>query len=362
MWHLTRELNKLGHNVTVLTSSYHELRGWANENGVNVYRCASLRKNRATSNIFEMLCFIISATIMLPGIIKKQRIQGNIIFFLFPCGPLGLILHYLFKLPFIVSFRGGDVPGADAGLNWLHQVLKPVRRKIYDKSVRIVANTKWLKKIANKQDAQPIQVIPNGIDADVYFPSAKPERTSHPFKILFVGRFKPEKNLAFMVTQIAKLQKECGDSFIVHMVGDGTEKTNLMNLILELGISDRFVWYGWLEKPKLVKLYQNSDCLILPSLYEGMSNVILEAMACGLPVIASRTGGNEELVDDNHTGLLFELEKENHLSFVLKKLMNTSHLAMKYGANARKSVVEKYNWNAVAREYMHIFQTRKKQC
>ena len=89
---------------------------------------------------------------------------------------------------------------------------------------------------------------------------------------------------------------------------------NCRTMQKKLGIEDCLVWHGWVEKGRLREIYRSADCLVNPSLYEGMPNVVLEAMACGLPVIASRVPGNDAVVRHGETGWLFDLDKPECLS------------------------------------------------
>jgi glycosyltransferase involved in cell wall biosynthesis len=354
-WYIARELNEMGHNAIVLTSSFENLHGWKNEDGVFVYRCKTIRKRRATSNILEMLFFFISASYALIEIVKQEKIQGAIIFFLFPCGPLGLLLKYLLGIPYVISLRGGDVPGTDPNLIWIHQILKPIRRLIYKKAIRIVPNSEGLKAIAQKYDPISVTVIPNGIDTNYFCPIPTPVTKLKMFKFLYVGRFKSEKNLKFIIKQAEEIKKRSPTPFIIKMVGDGGQKEKLKKLVSELHISDCFKWYGWLEKKQLKTTYQSSDCLIMPSLYEGMSNAILEAMACGVPIVASRVSGNVDLVEQGKTGFLFDNNDPESFIRIAVSIMKSVSSLKKVGLNGRQKVENWYSWSNIARQYMNCF-------
>lgn len=355
-WHLAKAFTELGHQVTVLTAAYKDLKGWRDENGVDVYRCRAIRKNRATSTIFEMASYVISAALKLPKIVRDRNIDGIIVFFLFPCGPLGLIPYYLYRTPFAVSLRGGDVPGNEPGLAWIHRLLTLIRRLIYRKSISVIANSNGLKKLAQKKDPVDIFVIPNGVDTDFFRPKIKKkDKQNSTFQFLYVGRFQPEKNLCFMFECLAKCAKKIDRAFVLHMVGEGPQKKELFNLAENSGLNDQIKWHGWLDRNQLPKMYQNADCLIMPSRYEGMSNVILEAMACGLPVIASRVDGNIDLVDNGNTGYLLPREGSDAYKSALQSVMENQELAFQMGVKANKKVLSDYNWKAIAEKYAKFF-------
>ena len=102
-------------------------------------------------------------------------------------------------------------------------------------------------------------------------------------------------------------------------------------------------------------VYQSADCLVNASQYEGMSNVVLEAMACGLPVIASRVAGNDELVREGETGFLFDLQEPASLINAFRQLMSDRALRARLGAAARNRVTKNFSWSNVAKAYLALF-------
>ncbi|MCI0654906.1 MAG: glycosyltransferase, partial [Methylococcaceae bacterium] len=144
-WYMARELAALGHTPTVLTARFHELNGWSEEDGVRVYRCAALRGRRDRSSLIEMASFLLSAFLVLPRIARRSQAQGVIVFFSFPSGPLAWWAHRRWKIPYVVSLRGGDVPGAEPGLARMHRLRAPLRRRLLREARRVVATSEGLK-------------------------------------------------------------------------------------------------------------------------------------------------------------------------------------------------------------------------
>ena len=102
-------------------------------------------------------------------------------------------------------------------------------------------------------------------------------------------------------------------------------------------------------------MYQSADCLVNPSFYEGMPNVVLEAMASGLPVIASKVPGNDALVVDGETGFLFDLQEPDGLLAALRR-MDDVDLRRRMGVNGRARAMAEFSWRSVAQAYMEIFE------
>lgn len=349
-------LTSLGHAVTVLTSRFRDLKGAIREGDIHIVRCPAIRKCPDRSGILEMLSFLVSAGLMLGSMIRKHRIEAAIIFFSFPCGPLGLWGLKLGNVPYVISLRGGDVPGNEAALDLLHKLLTPLRRLIFRKSVAVVANSPGLKEISERADPFPVQVIPNGVDTDFFYPrETRHEAGHHPFAFLFVGRFQTQKNLFYLIDHMASLKRAGVGPFVMHIVGDGPQYDELQNHAKNLGIETCLVWHGWLDKDSLREIYRNADCLVNPSLYEGMPNVILEAMACGLPVIASRVAGNDEVVRNGETGLLFDLGEPDAFRMALQEMVEDPGRASEMGKKGRSWVMNDFSWRKVAQAYADLF-------
>jgi glycosyltransferase involved in cell wall biosynthesis len=125
-----------------------------------------------------------------------------------------------------------------------------------------------------------------------------------------------------------------------------------------LNLNSIIKWYGWLEREKILKLYQQADCLLNLSLYEGMPNVVLEAMACGLPIIASNVIGNRELVQHSETGYLIDLENPLQLQEILLSLLKNQEKARQLGYIGRERVIKEFSWKRVAKAYVQLFQEK----
>ena len=187
-------LTSMGHAVTVLTSRFRDLKGEAREGDVRVVRCPAIRKKPDRSGILEMFSFLVSAGLMLFSVIRRHRIEASIVFFSFPCGPLGLWGLKRGNVPYVISLRGGDVPGNEAALDPLHRLLTPLRRLIFRRSVAVVANSPGLKEMSERADPCQVQVIPNGVDTDFFSPSdIRDEAGSVPLHFFLLVAFRLRK-------------------------------------------------------------------------------------------------------------------------------------------------------------------------
>lgn len=349
---MARELVRLGHKAVVLTGSYKGAAARVDESGVLVRRVASRRGAADRSNIVEMFSFLLSGLACAPGVAREYGIDTAIVFFSLPCGPIGLLLRRLCGIRYVVSLRGGDVPGAESSLEWLHTLLTPIRRLILRSSVAVVTNSTALKSLAERADDMPVHVIPNGVDAGFFSPEERSEPESEgPFRIAFVGRLRQQKNVSFLLERLTSFAP---GEIRLQIIGDGPDRRSLEGYAQRHGINNAITWHGWLGAKELRNVYRNVDCLVNVSLYEGMSNAILEAMACELPVIASRGTGSDAAVEHGVTGLLFDLGQPADFIVALKRLQQDRPFACQLGKAARARVLSKFSWSSVAKEYLDL--------
>jgi len=355
-YHIGRCLTDYGHSVTVLTSSFKNQMGCRMEEGICIYRVRALRRYDSRSNMLEMFSYVVSASFALRKILKKQNITAMIVFFSFPCGPLGLLGKIICGVPYVISLRGGDVPGAEKSLATIHKCFQPVRRLIFKHSKAVTANSEGLKRLAVTADPFPVKIIPNGVDVDFFSPPETRVENNAPFKLLFIGRFQEQKNLLFLLEEMNILAKEIQKEFELHIVGNGPLEESLKKHANSMEIRTKIFWHNWCSKDELKKKYQEADCLVNPSLYEGMPNVVLEAMACALPVVASRVAGNENVITQGETGLLFDLNRPEEFRQAVAMIIMNNEQRLKMGQQGRMLVQNRFSWNRVAQEYIQLFK------
>lgn len=322
-----------------------------------VHRLNVRRRVADRASAREMLSFVFAALQAAPSIAAGGAINAVIVFFTLPCGPVPLRLHRTMGLPYVVSLRGGDVPGLVPEIAWRHWLLTPVRRRVLRCARVIVANDAGLARLSALADPFPVKVIPNVVDSRFFIPRPGPKADGDPTMVLFVGRFHRHKNLPFFLEQLASLRAAAPNGWRLALVGDGEERPSLEECVRRLGLTDITTWHGWQkDKARLLDLYQQqADVVVNPSLYEGMPNVVLEAMACGLPVVASAVPGNNSLVRSGDTGFLFPLGDGDALRTALQEVREKPALARTLGQNGRRRVEEEFSWEHVARCYLDLF-------
>jgi glycosyltransferase involved in cell wall biosynthesis len=148
------------------------------------------------------------------------------------------------------------------------------------------------------------QVIPNVVDTSLFYPALSKPSDRDPNRLLFVGLLDPshKKGVPYLLRALAQLQERRED-WHLDIVGDGEARTEYERMARELGIADKVSFLGLKPKEEVAEFMRQADLFVLPSLYETFAVVVAEALACGIPVLATRSGGPEEFVT-NDVGML----------------------------------------------------------
>ncbi|MBF0482088.1 MAG: glycosyltransferase family 4 protein [Desulfovibrionaceae bacterium] len=352
---LAKEFLAAGAAPVVLTTAFGCLPRREDDCGVPVVRIATGRRRADRCSVPEMTSFMARAVPAALALHREFSFDASLAFFGIPGGPAAYVLKRLRKTPYVVSLRGGDVPGFLPGeLSGLHALTRPVIRHIWKHAASVVANSLGLAELARRTAGKtPIAVIANGVDTQRFAPGL-PKNASEPARLLFAGRVVRQKGLDVLLPALAALANAPGRDFHLDVAGDGSEVAELRALAERLGIGAKVSFLGWRDRDALPGLYARADVFVFPSRDEGMPNAVLEAMASALPVVATDIAGNQELVRHEQTGLLTPCEDVPALTAALDRLIRDRELAARYGKAGRRLVQEDYSWRAAARAYLDL--------
>lgn len=267
-------------------------------------------------------------------------------FFGIPCGYLAQKL----SLPYIVSLRGSDVPFYNKRFYYLDKFLfKRMSRVVWQGASSVVANSNGLRQLAHETSPeQSIEIIFNGVDTELFCPPpSKP--VCKELTIVSTGRLIARKGYRYLLEAMDGLE-----AMKLVLVGDGDVRDELEQFAGERRIDVRFT--GRKEKEDVVQLLQEADVFVLPSLNEGMSNSLLEAMACGLPAIVTDVGGSGDLVNDN--GFIVAKESASELTEALLQYRDNRELLKQHGKKSRELALA-MSWSAMAAQYLEIYSRIK---
>jgi len=347
---IARELAALGVQVSLLTAHFGNLPRKEIIDDVTIFRIPALRRKQDRSGALEQIAFILSASFWSVGWSRQNGPNAILAFFGVPSGAVAWILKLFYKIPYIVSLRGGDVPGfRPYDFKTFHKLIAPFLRVIWKNASAIIANSNGLRDLALAFDSRyEIPVIPNGVDLEKY---SVPERDWSSPRLLSVGRIVYQKGLDLGLRALSQLKDL---EWTWSIAGDGPQLDNLKALAAELGIQDHVYFLGWQSRDDLTKQYQQANIFLFPSRHEGMPNAVLEAMSTGLPVVATRIAGSEELVVEGETGFLVQTENVDELCESLRRILVDSGQRKKMGLASRRRVEENYSWKKVAEQYKNL--------
>ena len=220
----------------------------------------------------------------------------------------------------------------------------------------------WLK-TSKEFSGLRLRQFRNGVDTGRYTPLLYNEKINAKTALgldnsalfLFVGRLSPEKRLKEFLEAWAEIFSEENPAPRIRLaiVGGGPEGAALKRAVADLGLAGSVTLAG--PKDDLLPYYRAADVFVLPSISEGLSNSMLEAMACGVAVMASRVGGARDAVKQGVSGCLFDPLNRVELKTCLRGFLADRSVALKMGEQARKTAVEKYSMARVTDELLAIY-------
>lgn len=300
------------HNVTVLTRSVKGKPKECIENGFKVKRFSFI--NFPVLRFFSHILFAFNE-------VRKMRKDIDVCYCMMmsPNGLVGSLSNIFFKTKTIASIRGTDWYMTGFAKNMLNKF-------VVHHSDMIVAQTeKTRKEIVDKYPDAKTCVVHNGVDIDGTISGGK--------NIVYVGTLRRVKGVEYLIKAMDDIDSE------LVIIGDGPLKEELKTLAQ----GKRIRFTGKLGKKEVRKEMKDARVLVLPSLSEGLPNVVLEAMSMGLPVVATNVSGIPEIVNDGETGFLVEPRNSKSIVLSVNKILKNKQLWKKMSVKSLIDV-KKYSW------------------
>lgn len=347
-------LTQMGHQVTLITSQYKDLPRREVIDGATVIRVPAIRRYKDFSSQWELVLFGFSALVYTFFYTLRHDVDFIQAFFAVPAGWVAWKLHYLRGIPYAVYFGGSDIPGANPSrYKYVYPFLAPLLKMIWrGAEFRTVCSNDLARLGKAADNTSDFKMVPNGVETDRFKPIDRPPNPR--VKILFIGRLIPRKGFQRVVQALPRVRALVDRPFEIEVVGTGAFRLELDEIATKLGVSDLIHYVGTVPYDELEKSYQYADVFVLTSLSEGMPSVILEAMGCGLPVVASDVGGNNELVKEGENGYLIEGDDVEKLARDLARLISDDELRKQFGKRSRELSLA-YDWKAIMATYNDLY-------
>jgi len=348
-YYLAKELAKAGHDIYVITSHFRNARYYEDMDGIKVIRIPWLFNSLFDSEIkflgfheFVVKCLSVLKKID-PDIIHSQGFFNDVVAYM---------ANKLMGKRYVVGVVGSDInisfPFKDIAF-----------RALLSRAEAILTKTQEMKRrIENLVGAgkKKIYVVYNGVDIDLFNADkySKYRRVTGKKRILFVGGLRKIKGVKYLIMAMGHVLKKTTDVELT-IVGDGPQLGFLKRLVQSLNIQGYIRFVGRVEHEEIPMYMIRSDIFVLPSLYEGLPNVIIEALAMGLPVIATRVGGVPEIIQDGVNGYLVEPRDVLNLANKICLLL----LDDKRREGIRNNNLKKakfLSWSAIAKKVERIYK------
>ena len=211
-------------------------------------------------------------------------------------------------------------------------------------------------------EPEHIYRIPNGVDGGEFYPASPVERCTarralglHCERlVLYVGRFSPEKNPVGLLEAWASINARVRDGALLALVGDGPDRARVQAKVQELNLAGSIHLAG--QRSDVATWYRAADVYVLPSLLEGLSNTMIEALASGLPVISTRVSGSATIAEPPLAGIVIDVGNTNDLAKALERLLVDKAKRSELGRNARLKFEKHFSLESISRTTVTLYK------
>jgi len=307
--------------------------------------------------------YAVHSEFLLRGLTKAKKLLGEkkieIIHHMLPAvfnytfSPVALLTQNL-RQPFV--FGPLSAHYYERHLN--ERILLPLTSKLHkrtiQKSTRIITVTNQVKNLYTEWvDEEKISTIPFGVDIETFKPAQENERQEE-FEILYAGSLYALKGLPFLIQAIAHVRRNKTKANLT-IVGEGTQKETLIALAKALRIEKHVKFEGFIPYSKMPMYYNRCDIFCFPTLGEPFGKAVIEAMACGKPVIATNIGGTAEIIQNGANGILVPPADSETMAVEIDRLINDAQERRRISKKARETTVERFSWEKIAEKYHQMY-------
>ncbi len=352
IWNLSRQLDKFGHSVQIITrgsarSLYQEI-----HQGITIWKVPFLP-------IYPLHVHIHSLFVN-----RQLRDLEQDLDLLHLHTPL--IKHPVSELPTLVtvhtpmkvdsqSFPIESPYAATVKLQIPFSIR--LEQEIFSKAEQITAVSKSVAQELTSYgiNGTSVDIVGNGVDPQTFTigdnsPGARPPN------VLTVCRLGPRKGLEDLIACARQVVERC-PHVQFYIAGDGPYKDKIRREIQSSNLSENVILLGHIsDRKKLVEFYQGATAFVHPAHYEGLPTVLLEAMSCGCPVVATAVSGALDVVEDGKNGLLVPPHNPRQMAEAIFRILNEPSLGEKLGKAARNTVEERYSWQVVSKKYLAHYE------
>jgi len=294
-------------------------------------------------------------------ILRREKIKLIHSHWIIPSGLIGAICKKIFGIKHVVTVHGGDIFTIRNS-----KFLRMLGYWVINNCDKITVNSEYTKKAVlslGKEFEDKIEIVPMGVDMKHFTSNGRKNfRTGRnaEYLILSVGRLVEKKGVKYLVMAMREVLREFPKTKLM-IYGSGPQREILEKLSRINNLEDSVIFEGSVKGSKLPQIYKMSDIFVLPSIQteegdtEGLGVVLLEAMACGTPVIGSDIGGITDVVENGSNGFLFESRNSRDLSGKIIKLLGDAKLRKRFSKKGINTIRKKFSWDIVVNKFLRIY-------
>jgi len=323
-------LSSAGQDVTVYTKSY----GTPNDDETRAFDVVRV-PNLRTSPFISTMTFVLLATLYLLKDARRYDVLQCMM--IYPNGFVGYLVNKVRGVPYVAWIRGGDYYFMKE-----NRIKRWTIRRVFSDTLVLTVSDRVIEDVEAEFRNTTLRAVTNGIEM--------PEETAAGDAIVFVGRLKEQKGVHVLLRAVADVDVS------VLIVGDGPERSALERLADELSVDATFV--GEVHPEEVPEYLRRGTLFALPSIRGegGAPNAVLEAMASGLPVVVTDTGGMIRTIDAKDVGVMVEPGDREALRAAIEDLLDDAERRRRMGENARAYVRERHAWPAIVDELEDVYE------
>jgi len=383
---ISENLAGLGHEVIVMTTDFHEIpnsirqladqipnktqtqnskiqnsiqHSTFNIQHLKLIRLPARRERAYESNPLEMLSWIREAKRYIrthPGFVDFDVCMAH---FVLPGGEVARWLKKKYGLPYVLVSHGHDIPWVHPRQMFFYHLgaygwIKNICRQSSLNFIQTSMMKENIDRFLGKKYEGKNTIIPNGVDTSNFYPdhSKRPEH----LRILFIGRLVIQKDPMTFLNAVRLFSKETHD-FEVRILGDGHLRKKMERYVIKNGLAGNVKFCGKIPEEQMLQEYQAAHLMVAPSLNEGMSISALEALSCGIYLIATRASGFEDMITENVNGELVNFRDPQSIYQKLKNFSGMTERGNTVPQKYLRQIPEIYSWEAISCQYSNLMYT-----
>jgi teichuronic acid biosynthesis glycosyltransferase TuaC len=260
-----------------------------------------------------------------------------------PCGQAAELIGRQLEIPFVVSVHGLDVMSTYGFNTITGAACVRISQRVYSSAQRVICVSEHVRARVRKDAGPEIKadVVHNGVNPNIFLPAMQAPMSAS--VILSVGNLIPTKGHEMLLRAVADVVRFHPD-LTCHIIGDGPQRSRLQKLAEELNIASHVRFEGRQSRSFVAAAMQQCTMFVLPSYYEALGCVYLEAMSCGKPVIGCTGQGIEEIITDGTNGFLVRQNDVTALGNQMNVLLADDYLRERVGSAARQTILQRFTW------------------